>query len=213
MSHLLHIDSSATPGDGSVSRRVARSFRASFTGPVIHRDLGLAPVPHLTAESITARSTEPAQHTPEQAKAQALQDELIEEFLGASAYLFTIPLYNLTMPSVFKAWLDQIMIFGRTLAIGATPPTAGRPATVITARGGSFGPGTPNHGMDHLVPSLEAILNRMLGLDLRIILPELTHAPLVPAMADLIPLHERALATAHEQAAQEGELLAKRFAA
>ncbi|MBI0298462.1 FMN-dependent NADH-azoreductase, partial [Streptomyces sp. PRKS01-29] len=65
---------------------------------------------------------------------------------------------------------------------------------------------------DHLVPSLEAILNRMLGLDLCIILPELTHAPHVPAMADLIPLHETAMATAHQQAAQQGELLTKNFA-
>src|SRR5882757_5962376 len=50
----------------------------------------------------------PAQYTPEEADAAAMQDALIEEFLGASAYLFTVPMYNLTMPSVFKAWLDQI---------------------------------------------------------------------------------------------------------
>ncbi|WP_254407490.1 FMN-dependent NADH-azoreductase [Streptomyces sp. GMY02] len=154
MPYLLDIDSSATPGNGSVSRRIARSFRDAFTGPVVHRDLGLAPVPHLTVEGITARSTERAGHTPSQAMAQAVQDELIEEFLGASAYLFTVPLYNLTMLSVFKAWLDQVMVFGRTLDAGANPPSAGRPATVITARGGGYGPGSPNHGLDHLVPSL-----------------------------------------------------------
>lgn len=48
-----------------------------------------------------------------------MQDALIEEFLGPSAYLFTVPMYNLTMPSVFKAWLDQIRAFGRTMDFDA----------------------------------------------------------------------------------------------
>ncbi|WP_254407491.1 hypothetical protein [Streptomyces sp. GMY02] len=53
----------------------------------------------------------------------------------------------------------------------------------------------------------------MLGLDLRVIVPELTLAPVVPAMAELVPLHEAAMADAHQQAVQQGELLAKRLAA
>jgi FMN-dependent NADH-azoreductase len=113
MSYLLHIDSSAL-GDASVSRQVAQSFLKGWDGKVVHRDLAAAPVPHLSAAGITARVTDPVHHTDEQAAAAALQDELIEEFLGATAYLFTVPMYNLSMPSVFKAWLDQIIVFGRT---------------------------------------------------------------------------------------------------
>ncbi|GAA3839714.1 hypothetical protein GCM10023083_83880 [Streptomyces phyllanthi] len=70
MSYLLHIDSSSL-GAGSVSRQVADSFRAEWQGPVVHRDLAASPVPHLTAAGVSARITDPAQHTPEQAKAAA----------------------------------------------------------------------------------------------------------------------------------------------
>src|SRR5882757_9407859 len=113
MSYLLHIDASSL-GEASVSRKVAQSFRAGWRGPVVHRDLAASPVPHITAAGVSARVTDPARHTPEQAEAAGLQDELIEEFLGAGTYLFTVPLYNLSMPSVFKAWLDQILVAGRT---------------------------------------------------------------------------------------------------
>ncbi|WP_323138045.1 NAD(P)H-dependent oxidoreductase [Nocardia sp. alder85J] len=122
---------------------MAASFRDAWQRAVVHRDLAATPVPHLSAAAISARTTEPAGRTPEQAAAAALEEELIGEFLGASAYLFTVPMYNLTMPSVFKAWLDQIMVVGRTLDPAGTPPATGRPAVVISARGGGYGPGTP----------------------------------------------------------------------
>lgn len=109
----------------------------------MHRDLAISPVPHLTAASISTRITDPAQHTPEQAKAVQIQDELIDEFLGADAYLFSVPMYNLSMPSVFKAWLDQIMVDGRTLDFANGAPSSGRPAVVISARGGGYSPGAP----------------------------------------------------------------------
>ncbi|MES5820930.1 NAD(P)H-dependent oxidoreductase [Streptomyces sp. RG80] len=201
MSYLLHIDSSSL-GSGSVSRQVAESLRAAWDGPVVHRDLAISPAPHLTAAGITARITDPAQHTPEQTKASSIQDELIEEFLGADAYLFTVPMYNFSMPSVFKAWLDQIMVADRTLDFVNGSPVAGRPAVVISARGGGYGPGAPNHGLDHVVPALEVILghSHTLGLDLTTVTPELTLAPHTPAMTPLIPLHEASLADAHDQA-------------
>ncbi|MFS8199719.1 FMN-dependent NADH-azoreductase [Streptomyces sp. CWNU-52B] len=199
MSYLLHIDSSSL-GEASVSRQVARSFRDQWQGPVVHRDLAARPVPHLTAAGITARATAPDRHTPEQAEAAALQDELIEEFLGAGAYLFTVPMYNLSMPSVFKAWLDQIIISERTLNLTGASPTAGRPALVISARGGGYGPGTPKEGFDHVVPTLEAVLGHVLGLDVTTVTPELTMAPTAPALAPLLPLHEASMTAAHDKA-------------
>lgn len=199
MSYLLHIDSSSL-GAASVSRQVALSFRDRWQGPVVHRDLAANPVPHLDAAGVTARDTDPARHTPEQAKAAAVQDELIEEFLGAGAYLFTVPMYNLSMPSVFKAWLDQIIVTDRTLVFTGDSPTAGRPAVVISARGGGYGPGTPKHGLDFVVPTLEAVLGRVLGLDVTAVIPELTMAPHTAALAPLLPLHKASLAAAHEQA-------------
>jgi FMN-dependent NADH-azoreductase len=199
MSYLLHIDSSSL-GEASVSRQVAQSFLEGWDGKVVHRDLAAAPVPHISAAGVTARVTDPARHTDEQAAAAAMQDTLIEELLGASAYLFTVPMYNLTLPSAFKAWLDQILVFGRT--IGGSSPVAGRPAVVISARGGSYSAGAPRHGFDYVVPVLEALLGHedMLGLDVTTVIPELTMAPHAPALAALLPKHEASMADAHDRA-------------
>ncbi|MQY19774.1 FMN-dependent NADH-azoreductase [Nocardia macrotermitis] len=201
MSYLLHIDSSAL-GAASISRQVAQSFLDGWDGRVVHRDLAASPVPHLTAAGITARGADPARYTTEEAAAAATQDGLIAEFLGASAYLLTVPMYNLTMPSVFKAWLDQIMVFGRTMSQEGPAPSAGRPAVVISARGGGYGPGAPKHGLDYVVSTLEAVLGRqdMLGLDVTTVVPELTMAPHVPAMAALLPVHEASMTSAHRRA-------------
>lgn len=201
MSYLLHIDSSSL-GEASVSRQVAQSFLDGWSGDVAHRDLAASPVPHLSAAGITARAAAPGRYTPEEAEAAATQDALIEEFLGASAYLFTVPMYNLTMPSVFKAWLDQIMVFGRTMEFDAPAPAAGRPAVVISARGGGYGPGAPKHGLDYVVPTLEAVLGHeeLLGLDVTTVIPELTMVPHAPALARLLPRHEASMARAHHRA-------------
>jgi len=214
MSYLLRVDSSSL-GEASVSRKVAQSFLQGWGGEVVHRDLAAAPVPHLSAAGITARDTDPAHRTAEQAAAASVQDALIDEFLGASAYLFTVPMYNLTMPSVFKAWLDQIMVFGRTINYGGLSPVAGRPAVVISARGGGYGPGAPKHGLDYVVPTLEALLGHeeMLGLDVTTVIPELTMAPHTPALAALLPKHEASMADAHGRARQLAATIADRAAA
>jgi FMN-dependent NADH-azoreductase len=202
MSYLRHVDGSSLT-EGSISRQVASSFIDNFEGDIIHRDLAAVPVPHLTAAGITARLTDPAHRTPAEVEAAALQDELVDEFLGAQKYLFTIPMYNYSMPSVFKAWLDQIVIVGRTIALPEGSPVADRPALVISPRGGSYGPGTPYEGLDFLVPTLDFLLGpRTIGLEVTFITPELTLAPVVPQLAQFIEHHRASLANSHDQARQ-----------
>ncbi|MFJ7073092.1 FMN-dependent NADH-azoreductase [Streptomyces sp. NPDC098781] len=199
MSYLLRIDSSAS-GNASYSRQVADTFAEAWSGDVVTRDLALNPLGHLDAAGITARTTPADQQTPEQRAAAALQDELVDEFLGASAYLFAVPMYNYSMPSVFKAWLDHIMIVGRTFGTGDADPHSGRPAVLVSARGGGYGPGSPQHGKDFVVPALETILGDALRLDVRTITPELTYAPVMEPLQHLVPLHETSLAESHELA-------------
>jgi FMN-dependent NADH-azoreductase len=157
-------------------------------------------VPHLSDAGVTARVTDPARHTRGQAKAAALQDELIEEFLGADGYLFTVPMYNLSIPSSFRAWLDQILVADRIVSHSG-PPVAGRPAVLLSAWGGGYSPRTSKEGLDYRVPTLEALLGRddLLGLDVTTVIPELTMAPVTPAFASLLPLHEESLTAAHAQ--------------
>ena len=140
------------------------------------------------------------QHSPKQAAAFALRTELVDEVLDADAYLFTVPMYNWGVPASFKAWLDQIILGGRTLSFGETPPLAGRPATVVLAYGGGYDPGTPREGWDFVQPYLETVLGKALGLDLTVIKTQLTLAETTPAMADLIPASKQLRAAAHEAA-------------
>jgi FMN-dependent NADH-azoreductase len=214
MSYLLRIDASAS-GDASFSRQVADSFTDAWNGDVIRRDIALNPVDHLDAAGITARTTPPDERTPEQKAAATLQDELVEEFLGASAYLFAVPLYNYSIPSVFKAWLDHIMVVGRTIGMGNDVPSAGRPAVVVSARGGGYGPGTPQHGKDFLVPALETILAdpNLMALDVRAITPELTYALTMEPLRHLLPQHRASLQAAHAQARRQAEDVARITAA
>jgi FMN-dependent NADH-azoreductase len=217
MGRLLHVDSSALTV-GSVSKEIADTFRKTWQeahpdGEITHRDLGRNPVPALEEAGIHAGFMPAEQHTPEQAAAFALRSELVNEVLAADAYLFTVPMYNWGVPATFKAWLDQIILSGRTVAFDGTPPLAGRPATIVLAYGGGYDPGTPREGWDFVQPYLETVLGKALGLDVTVIKAQLTLAERNPAMADLIPTAQRLRAAAHEAAESHARALAGQFAA
>ncbi|MEU9353464.1 NAD(P)H-dependent oxidoreductase [Streptomyces griseoloalbus] len=216
MATLLHIDSSVLPASASASRAVAETFRKAWEeqhpeGTVIYRDLATDPVPHITADAHTAGFADPSAHTPEQAAAFAARLKLIEEFERADAVLIGAPMYNFTIPSTLKAWLDNVILMGRTA--GENPSAKGTPVTVIASRGGSYAPGTPREGYEYVQNYLQAVLVDFLGLDLDFIVPELTMAPHNPAMTELVPLFESSRERAHEDAAVKAKALAEQLAA
>ncbi|MFJ7075565.1 FMN-dependent NADH-azoreductase [Streptomyces sp. NPDC098781] len=216
MATLLHIDSSVLPGEASSSRSVAAAFRTAWQeqhprGTVIHRDLAADPVPHITAAAWSAGYTDPAEHSPEQAAAFAARLRLIEELEQADAVLIGAPMHNFSIPSTLKAWLDNVLLLGRTA--GESPSVQGTPVTVIASRGGSYAPGTPREGFEFVRNYLEAVIGRTLGMDLDFIVPELTMAPRNPAMSELIPLYEASRKRAFEDAATKAKEVAERLAA
>ncbi|MEU3522653.1 NAD(P)H-dependent oxidoreductase [Streptomyces sp. NPDC038707] len=216
MATLLHIDSSVFPAEASASRVVTEAFRKHWEeehpdGTVVYRDLAARPVPHITADTHLAGFTDPAAHSPEQAAAFAERVKLIEELEQADAVLIGAPMYNFAIPSTLKAWLDNVILMGRT--VGETRSAAGTPVTVVASRGGSYAPGTPREGFDHVQNYLDAVLGTALGLEVDYIVPELTMAPKSPAMADLVPLYEASRDRALEDAATKARELAKRLAA
>ena len=106
----------------------------------------------------------------------AVQDELIEGFLGAGVYLFTVPMYNLTVPVRVPGMAGPDHDRRPHPELRRAPPlTTGRPAVLISARGG-YGSGASKHGMDHLVPALESVLGDPANLYLTVttVTPELT---------------------------------------
>ncbi|MEV5606948.1 NAD(P)H-dependent oxidoreductase [Streptomyces sp. NPDC052225] len=217
MATLLHIDSSVFPGSASASRTVTDAFRTAWEaehpdGTVVYRDLSADPVPHITADAHLAGFTDPATHTPEQAAAFAARVRLIEELEQADAILIGAPMYNFSIPSTLKAWLDNVILMGRTSGPG-TQSAQGTPVTVVASRGGSYAPGTPREEMEYVQNFLGAALGAGLGLDVDFIVPELTMAPVNPAMAELVPLYEASREQALQAAQLKGKELAARLAA
>ncbi|MFJ8025780.1 FMN-dependent NADH-azoreductase [Streptomyces sp. NPDC096311] len=216
MATLLHIDSSVFPGEASSSRPVTAAFRRTWEaehpeGTVIYRDLAADPVPHITAAAWSAGYTAPAERTPQQSAAFAARVKLIEELERADAVLIGAPMYNFSIPSTLKTWLDSVLLLGRTA--GETPSAQGTPTVVVASRGGSYAPGTPREGYDFVQNYLEAVLKNTLGLDLHFIVPELTMAPRNPAMSELVPLYETSRKRALEDAAAKAKELAELLAA
>ncbi|MBY8888099.1 NAD(P)H-dependent oxidoreductase [Streptomyces sp. PTM05] len=215
MATLLHIDSSLN-GDNSASRAVTATFRKEWEaqhpgGTVIYRDLAAEPLPHLDTAAASAGFADPATHTPEQAEGFALRVKLAEELERADAVLIGAPMYNFTIPSTLKAWLDQVILMGRTS--GENPSAKGTPAIVVASRGGGYGPGTPRESFEFVTTYLDKALNGALGLDVEFIIPELTLARVNPAMAELVELADASAAKAHETATTRAKELAARLAA
>ncbi|MEW2161693.1 NAD(P)H-dependent oxidoreductase [Streptomyces sp. NPDC007084] len=217
MATLLHIDSSVLPGSASASRVVTDAFRAAWleqhpAGTVVYRDLAAEPVPHITAEAHTAGFAAPDTHSPEQAEAFAARVKLIEEVENADAILIGAPMYNFSIPSTLKAWLDNVVLVGRT-AMAEDSKLKGTPVTVVASRGGSYAPGTPREGYEYVQNYLEAVLGDMLGLEVDFIVPELTMAPHNPGMTELVPLFEASRDKALQDAATKAKDIAQRIAA
>lgn len=166
MANILHIDSSPR-GERSISRSLCYEFITSWkdTHPsdtVTYRDLGHHPVPHVDEAWIAAAFSPPDTHTPELAEAIKLSDSLIDEFIAADRYVFGVPMYNLNIPSTFKAYIDQIVRVGRTFAVDENGykglVDSSKKVLIITSRGGTFPPGTPFADYDYQEPYLRAIL-------------------------------------------------------
>ncbi|MEV0491005.1 FMN-dependent NADH-azoreductase [Streptomyces atratus] len=203
MATLLHIDSAVFP-QGSASREVTAAFVKTWLeqhpdGQVVYRDLAANPLPHLDATAAAAGAEDP------------LRSELAAELEAADAVLIGAPMYNFSIPSTLKAWLDQVIIVGRNA--GPDSPVAGTPITVVASRGGSYAPGTPREDSEFVQNYLEKLLTSMFGAEVEFIVPELTLAHSQPAMAELIPLAEASRARAFTEATEKAKALAARLAA
>ncbi|MDZ8024196.1 MAG: FMN-dependent NADH-azoreductase [Nostoc sp. SerVER01] len=166
MANILHIDSSPR-SERSHSRELSKEFITAWKAAhpedaIAYRDLGRHPVPHVDEPWIAAAFSPSETHTPELTAAIRISDELIDEFLAADRYVFGVPMYNLNIPSTFKAYIDQIVRVNKTFAIDAQGGykglVEGKKAVIITARGGDFSTTSPFAAYDFQEPYLRAIL-------------------------------------------------------
>lgn len=141
MTHILHIDSSAR-GAGSHSRTVSGELVAALQAAdpsvsVTYHDLSYEAVPYVSEAFIYAMYTPADQRTAEQNETLALSDKLVAELFAADVYVFGVPMYNFTVPGVFKSYIDQIVRPGVTFDPATyTGLLLNKKALVVTARGG-----------------------------------------------------------------------------
>lgn len=168
MARLLRIDSSPRT-EGSHSRKIAdeveRLWRdANPGGDVVVRDLTDRPVPHVDQRLLTAISDPDYRTKDDQRAIAALSDELVAELKSADELLISAPMYNFTVPSVLKAWIDHIVRWGLTFDLDANGYRGlldTKRAILVTAAGGQYHE-PPAATMDHLTPYLETVL-RFIG--------------------------------------------------
>jgi len=162
MSKVLYINSSVR-SSGSLSRQLSGEFVATLAAQgnsIAERDLALQPVPHLTEEMMGAFFTPVEQRSAQAAATVQLSDTLVDELLAADVLVLAAPMYNFSVPSTLKAWIDHVARAGRTFQYTANGPVGlatGKKAYIFTASGGVYSEG-PGAAYDHLSTYLRAAL-------------------------------------------------------
>jgi FMN-dependent NADH-azoreductase len=164
MSTILVLTASPR-GDRSVSRTLTTGFARLLAqhhpeDTILLRDIGHHPVPHVTEPWVVGAFAPADAQTPESKAAIAVSDQLVDEFLSADRYVFGVPMYNLNIPSTFKAYIDQIVRAGKTFAIGPNGYEGlvkDKKALFITSSGGNFQPNSPFASYNFQEPYLRAI--------------------------------------------------------
>ena len=198
---------------GSHSREIADVAELAWRAvrpdaAVVRRHVGVDPIP-ATAWPAAAYATHvPVEdRTQEQRDALALAATLTDELAEAEALLFAVPLYNFGVSQHFKAWVDMVIADPR-MGPRVEPVTAGKPAVLVTVRGGGYGPGSPREGWDHATGWMRRILADVWRMDLQVVESEFTLADVNPALAEFKDLAAALRASAEELARVHGRALA-----
>jgi FMN-dependent NADH-azoreductase len=208
---LFRLDASIRV-EGSHSRAIAdiveQEWRNARPGePIIRRHVGVDPIPAAAwATAVFGGWTPPESRTDEQQAALALAETLTDELVEADALLFAVPLYNFGVSQHFKTWVDMVITDPR-MAAGAQPVLAGKPAVLVTVRGGNYRPGTPREGWDHATGWMRRILADVWHLDLNVVQTEFTLVGVNPALDQFTDLARHLREEAEEQAHRRGREL------
>ena len=160
---LLHIDSAIT-GEQSVSReltaRTVAAWKASHPGTSVqYLDLAKDAPAHLSADAIGFRTGQAAA-TEVQRQENALSEALVSQFLAADVIVIGAPLYNFSVPSQLKAWIDRIAQAGRTFKYTEKGPVGlagGKTVIVASSRGGVYSTSEGGQAMEHQESYLKVV--------------------------------------------------------
>jgi FMN-dependent NADH-azoreductase len=194
LADLVEQDWLATSGDASVVRR----------------HLGEDPLPATAwSAAVAAHYVPEDQRTGEHEQATALAASLVDELVAADALIIAAPLYNYGVSQHLKTWVDLITADPR-MGSGTEPILDGKPAVLLTARGGAYGPGTPRDGWDHATGWMRRIFADVWKLDLTVIAQEMVLVGINPALDKFKEAAAQVRAEAEEQARVAGRALLRR---
>lgn len=177
---LLHIDSSIL-GTASVSRQLTQSitaqWRAAHPGTVVdYLDLATDAPSHLSAQSLGFRLPPGTQDLSDgQRRENAVSEALVSQFLAADVIVVGAPLYNFSVPSQLKAWIDRIAQAGRTFKYtdkGAVGLAGGKTVIVASTRGGVYSTSEGGRAMEHQETYLQTVLGFLGITDVRFVRAE-----------------------------------------
>jgi len=174
---ILHIDSSVT-GEKSVSRpltkETAEKFASKPGATVTYRDLVDEPLSHYTAV-LRVHGVTPETATPAQKLELETGEAILAEFLASDVVILGAPMYNFSIPSQLKAWVDLICVAGKTFSYGADGPKGlcgGKQVIIVSSRGGKYGPGSPTAHLDFQENYLKGVLGFLGVTDITVIRAE-----------------------------------------
>ncbi len=162
---LLHIDSSVL-GTNSVSRQltaqIVAKWRASHPGTTVdYLDLATSAPSHLSIDSLGFRMAPGAAELSDaQKRENALSEELVSQFLAADVIVVGAPLYNFSIPSQLKAWIDRVAQVGRTFKYTEKGPqglAGGKTVIVASTRGGVYSTSEGGRAMEHQESYLQTV--------------------------------------------------------
>lgn len=162
MTRALIVNSAAT-GEGSVSTRLTNELVEQLKQrdpslEVTVRDIGRAPIPHLTADTVAA--IKGVADSLAERNTLALSNVLVEELVEADLLVIGAPMYNFGIASTLKSWFDHVLRSGVTFRYTENGPEGlvkGKRAVVIETRGGLYTEG-PGAALDAQEPHLRALL-------------------------------------------------------
>lgn len=160
---ILRIDSSTT-GDQSISRKLTDELTRHFTDKhpdaiLVTRDLAANPLPHIDPITTKAIRTPPETHEEAVSAAYPDQRAVLDEFLASDVVIVGAPMYNFSIPSQLKAWLDRLGVPGVTFKYSENGPeglAGGRKVVIASARGGEY-------SNDQMAENQESLLATMFG--------------------------------------------------
>ena len=160
---LLHIDSAIT-GEQSVSReltkRIVVAWKASYPHTTVaYLDLAAQAPAHFSADAMGFRTGQEASTDGQRAE-NAVSEALVSQFLAADVIVVGAPLYNFTIPSQLKAWVDRIAQTGRTFRYTDKGPVGlagGKTVIVASSRGGMYSTSEGGQAMEHQESYLKVV--------------------------------------------------------